>query len=88
MRPISTKGVRRRPRLAARQWPIDWEYTYADLDPAHPEGGTTWTTNWVEIQKALHTGTQYENGRFEIFKGHVGCSECMKPVVQDLGAAS
>lgn len=70
--------------VGKKKWPINWEYTYANLDPAAPAGGAVWANDWIQMQIAHHTGTLYENGRFEIFKGHVGCSECMKPISRNL----
>lgn len=70
--------------VGKKQWPIQWEYTYAALDATHPEGGDGWTTDWIKMQVAHHTGTLFQNGRFEIFKGHVGCADCMKPISRDL----
>jgi hypothetical protein len=80
---VVTSGSRST-KVGQKKWPIKWEYTYAALDAANPNGGTNWTNDWIAMQLAHHIGTQYENGRFEIFKGHVGCSECMTAISRDL----
>jgi hypothetical protein len=65
--------------VGKKEWPITWEYTYADLATG------AWSANWMAMQKAHHIGTLYQNGGFSIFKGHVGCAHCMQPIRIDLG---
>jgi hypothetical protein len=72
--------------VGEKRWPITWEYTYATLDPTQPNGGQAWTTDWIAMQVAQHVGKLYQNGRFEIFKGHIGCPYCMQPISKDLDA--
>lgn len=73
--------------VGVQKWPIQWEYTYADLDPLQPNGGTAWVNpaDWISMQIAHHIGKLYQNGKFEIFKGHVGCAYCDPSVSCELG---
>ncbi len=79
-------------KVGHKKWPIQWEYTYAALDPTHPDGvpalawTPTWLNVWILMQLAHHIFTQYQNGRSTIFKGHVGCEECVKPIEVLMGA--
>lgn len=64
--------------VGGKEWPIIWQYTYKELV------GNTWKDDWIDMQKAIHKGVMYENGRFTQFKGHIGCVNCMKEISIDL----
>jgi hypothetical protein len=55
-------------------WPIIWEYTYPALPPT-----PGWSGVWLNMQRAHHKATLYEDGAMTIFKGHVECAfgDCM-----------
>lgn len=69
-------------RVGGKRWPITWEYTYRDISTG------TWAATFVEMQKAYHELTVFENGRALMEKGHKGCSECTARVAVDYGVGA